>query len=62
MKEIIRHGTSAWRQRAVFREEQSLQTVVYALVKEFETDKPILTNGNLDDTHSWVGTESSFSY
>ncbi len=62
VKEIIRHGTSAWRQRAVFREEQSLQTVVDELVKEFETDKPILTNGNLDDTHSWVGTESSFSY
>lgn len=40
VEEIIRHGASAWRQRAVFQEEQSLQTVVDALVKEFETDKP----------------------
>lgn len=40
LKEIIRNGPSARRQRAVFQEKQSLPAVVDSLVKEFETDTP----------------------
>lgn len=44
VKEIIRNGTSAKRQRAVFQKKLSLQAVVDALVKEFETDAPLQGN------------------
>ncbi len=42
LKEMIQNGSSAGRQRAVFHEMQSMPAVVDALVKEFETDRPVL--------------------
>lgn len=42
LKEIIRHGTSSSRQRAVFHQTQSLQGVVDSLIREFKTDAPVL--------------------
>ena len=42
LEQIIRNGSSAKRQRAVFQREQSLDAVVDALMKEFQTDSPVL--------------------
>jgi carboxylate-amine ligase len=55
LKEIVRNGTSAKRQRAVFREELSLNAIVDTLVAELETDTPIVANGHLGDTDSLMG-------
>jgi carboxylate-amine ligase len=44
LETIIRHGTSAKRQRAAFTEKQSLQGVVDSLVEEFATDVPIYSD------------------
>jgi len=54
LEQIIRNGSSAKRQRAVFRDAQSLEAVVDALVKEFETDSPVLP-GILQDFQDGVG-------
>jgi gamma-glutamyl:cysteine ligase YbdK (ATP-grasp superfamily) len=42
LAEIIRQGSSAKRQRALFRRTQSLEAVVGALVNEFATGMPDL--------------------
>ena len=41
LEQIIRNGSSARRQRAVFGREQSLNAVVDCLVKEFAADSPL---------------------
>ncbi|MBI2987143.1 MAG: hypothetical protein HYY45_10300 [Deltaproteobacteria bacterium] len=44
VKEMIRTGVSAKRQRAVFHEKRSLQAVVDALIDDLETDTLTLTS------------------
>lgn len=57
LKEMIQNGSSARRQRAVFKESESLQAVVDALIKEFETDEPILANDTWGDRNSWMSMD-----
>lgn len=45
LREIVKRGTSAGRQRAVYRERQNLHDVVDSLVKEFRTDSPMYGGG-----------------
>ncbi len=43
LKQIIKNGSSASRQRRVYQEKQNLQDVVDSLVNEFNTDVPMQT-------------------
>jgi len=57
LKEMIQNGSSAKRQRAVFKESESFQKVVDALMEEFEADRPILASDNWGNGHSRTGMD-----
>lgn len=57
LKEMIQNGSSAKRQRAVFKESESLQRVVDALIEEFEADRPILARDNWRNGNSRTGID-----
>lgn len=57
LKEMIQNGSSAKRQRAVFRQTQSLQAVVDALMVEFESDQLIPANDTWGDRNSWMSMD-----